>query len=203
MNNREITLKVLGKIRKESSLAQNLKDFIKNKIKMKLPSKEEAKKILNKYVKNEKDLEKLYNKIPSILKMKFSFLDNVPKETFKAILILASLLSLLEGTFPAKSSDAYKMLKDKNTIETEKKSFEYVGEFIPKDLDKVIDKEDRYSLSKVKLRFDLMKDQKKYDYEGLNKIPYHIDLYKNKKGDKFKDNEELISWKEKIYIGKG
>lgn len=93
----------------------SLLSLLKDTLKIKFPSKSKALKYLQDNVKNKEDIDKAYNAIPSIIK----FFNNSNKKSsiyppgfIKNLIILIAIVSIFQGTFPAKSEAVKELEKN-------------------------------------------------------------------------------------------
>lgn len=203
MDKEKIIKKVLIKLAEREKFAFKFLDWLKDKFKIHIPSKEEAIKILKDI--DKKDIEKAYKFIPKIKEeARTAFTLGGLK---KWILILAALTVVAGGVLPANASDAFNTCDSAGGCMVRVQEYKTFGTVHKvKNLNKFIEEGDTIEEAEEKIYKLLETKPEQIGFSGrkdiLKKVPIDkFKLYKDFDGkEEFRTVKELLSSKT-IYVG--
>lgn len=177
----------------EAGTVESFMDFIA-KFKIALPSKEKAKKTLEKYT--QEDIEKAYSAIPKIVNMFKSknaesedkMFSRLQYNLIKNVTILICLISFAGGIMPKNPKAAVEKLQAEKVIS---KNFDYIGKIMLYDVVKFVDAKDSFEEATKKI----VEGIKKGDIAFTGSLPEdeNIKIYKDR-DFQIKTTKELLNY---------
>jgi len=120
MSNHILKIAIKNRVGRIVYAEKSLFKLIKEKFKIKIPSKDKAVKYIKENIKSVKEVQEAYKNMPQILnffKKSYVTADTkvIPPGFMKNMILLVAIVSIFQGTFPAKS-DAINEIKKIITV---------------------------------------------------------------------------------------